>query len=99
VVAEKNIYNTFFKTWMLTLYDSTAFKVEITFPAELSLYLKVKELVVIYVNGFYHNIMSYSYDTNKQMITLLLMKRVPPNVAAKLIGDFNSDFNNDFNNQ
>ena len=77
-VAGKSIFTTFFKNWMITLYDAAAFKVEMSFPAELSIYLKIKDLAKIYVNGFYHNIMSYSYDTNKQMLTLNLMKTVKP---------------------
>ena len=77
-VAGKSIFTTFFKNWMITLYDAAAFKVEMSFPAELSIYLKIKDLAKIYVNGFYHNIMSYSYDTNKQVLTLNLMKTVKP---------------------
>jgi hypothetical protein len=80
-VAGKSIFTTFFKNWMITLYDAAAFKVEMSFPAELSIYLKIKDLAKIYVNGFYHNIMSYSYDTNKQVLTLNLMKTVKPSTV------------------
>lgn len=96
-VAENTIFTVFFKQWILDLYDNQGYTTEVTLPAKYDIYLEIKGLAIIYLNGFYHYILEDSYDIGKEMISLKLLKVNVNPLASD--GDYNSDYNCDYYDQ
>lgn len=72
--AGNTIVNKFYLDWLSQIYSNTAYTIDVTFPAELGLYLKIVALPIIHMNGITHFISEYSYDTGKEIITLNLIR-------------------------
>jgi len=73
-VAQGTIVNEFYLDWLAQLYKRTAYTLEITFPISFGVFLKISAISVVYLNGFYHLLASYKYDSAKNAITLRLLR-------------------------
>lgn len=73
-VAENTIVNKFYLQWLIQLYKRTSYTLEISFPVSFGVFLKVTGISIIYLNGFYHMLASWSYNSATNMLTLKLLR-------------------------
>ncbi len=73
-VAQGTIINSFYLDWLVQLYKRTAYTLEIAFPIQFGVFLKVTEISIIYLNGFYHMVASWKYNSATSIITLKLLR-------------------------
>ncbi|GAG80584.1 unnamed protein product, partial [marine sediment metagenome] len=74
IIPQNDITQIFWLDWLVQLYKKTAYRLNVTFPVRFGVYLKVTSISIIYLNGFYHFLASWQYETATGMLTLDLLR-------------------------
>ena len=72
--AGNTITNVFWNDWLIQLYKRTAYTLTLKFPANFGIYIKLTSVRLIYLNGFYHFLAAWEYNSATNMLTIDLLR-------------------------